>query len=130
MYEQTARELMTLEGIKLQYFTGAKNPAAIEPAALLAPLSNVNMQLAFFRSNRTKEAVFPPFQAYFREHQPSSLAVWEKNDPFFVPPGAEAFKQGVPSAEVHLIDASHFALETNFLEIANIIGKFLSKKDL
>ena len=70
-------------------------------------------------------ALYPEFQAYFRKHRPPLLAVWGKNDPFFLPAGAEAFKRDNPSAEVHLYDTGHFALETHVHQIAAVIRDFL-----
>jgi pimeloyl-ACP methyl ester carboxylesterase len=55
------------------------------------------------------------------------LAIWGKNDPFFLPPGAEAFKRDVPDAVVKFVDAGHFALETHADEIAKAIREFLAK---
>jgi pimeloyl-ACP methyl ester carboxylesterase len=68
-------------------------------------------------------ALYPKFQAYFRTHRPPLLAVWGKNDPFFLSQGAEAFRRGNPDAEVHLFDTGHFALETHAPEIARTILK-------
>ena len=70
-------------------------------------------------------ALYSAFQAYFREHQPKLLAIWGKNDPFFLPPGAEAYKRDLPNAEVRFLDTGHFALETHAEEIATAIVDFL-----
>ena len=83
------------------------------------------IQLDLILSYRTNVALYPAFQAYFREHQPKLLAVWGKNDGFFLPPGAEAFKRDLPQAEVHFFDTGHFALETHHQEIAAHIRRFL-----
>ena len=69
--------------------------------------------------------LYPEFQAYFRKYQPPLLAVWGRNDPFFLPAGAEAFKRDIPAAEVHFYDTGHFALETHAPEIASAITQFL-----
>jgi pimeloyl-ACP methyl ester carboxylesterase len=68
--------------------------------------------------------VYPDFHAYFRNHQPPLLAVWGKNDPFFLPAGAEAFKRDIPNADVRFFDTGHFALETHAAEIAAAIREF------
>ena len=73
-------------------------------------------------------ALYPKFQEYFRSNHPPMLAVWGKHDPFFLPPGAEAFKRDNPSAEVHFFDTGHFALETHAQEIALAIRDFLGRK--
>ena len=73
-------------------------------------------------------ALYPAFQDYFRTRKPPLLAVWGKNDPFFLPLGAEAFKRDNANAEVRFYDTGHFALETHAEEIATAIGDFLSRK--
>ena len=70
--------------------------------------------------------LYPEFQAYFREHQPKLLAVWGKNDPSFIPAGAEAFKRDLPDAIVKYVDSGHFALESHHTEIAGYIKEFLN----
>ena len=131
-YEEAARAVITFEGTKMQYTTGAKDPSVIEPesftldAALLAAPGQVDVQLGFFRDYKNNIPLYAPFQAYLREYQPPLLAVWGKNDPFFGPDGATAFKKDVPSAEVHLLDAGHFILETNLFEVVGIVEKFLA----
>jgi pimeloyl-ACP methyl ester carboxylesterase len=85
------------------------------------------IQLDLFGDYRTNVALYPKFQSYFREHKPPLLAVWGKNDPFFLPPGAEAFKRDIPNAEVRFFDTGHFALETHGDEIAVAIRSFLSR---
>ena len=76
---------------------------------------------------RTNVALYPEFQKYLRENQPPLLAVWGKNDPSFIPAGAEAFKKDLPNAEIHLVDSGHFALESHVEEIASYIIPFLKK---
>lgn len=76
---------------------------------------------------RTNVALYPEFQKYLREHQPPLLAVWGKNDPSFIPAGAEAFKKDLPKAEVHFVDSGHFALESHVEEIASIMIPFLKE---
>ena len=78
-----------------------------------------------FGDYKSNVALYPSFQDYFRTHQPPLLAVWGKNDPFFLPPGAEAFKRDNPSAVVRFFDTGHFALETHAREIAESIRDFL-----
>jgi pimeloyl-ACP methyl ester carboxylesterase len=84
------------------------------------------VQLDLFRDYRSNVALYPAFQQYFRTHQPPLLAVWGKNDPFFLPPGAEAFKRDIAGAEVRFFDTGHFALETHATEIAAAIAEFLA----
>jgi len=84
------------------------------------------IQLDLILSYRTNVALYPAFQAYFRAHQPPLLAIWGRNDAFFLPAGAEAFRRDLPKAEVHLLDTGHFALETHHQEIAAAIRRFLA----
>jgi pimeloyl-ACP methyl ester carboxylesterase len=85
------------------------------------------IQLDLFGDYQTNVALYPKFQSYFREHKPPLLAVWGKNDPFFLPPGAEAFKRDIPNADVRFFDTGHFALETHGDEIAVAIRSFFSR---
>jgi pimeloyl-ACP methyl ester carboxylesterase len=85
------------------------------------------VQLDLFGDYKSNVALYPAFQQYFRRHKPPFLAVWGKNDPFFLPSGAEAFKRDIASAQVHFFDTGHFALETHCEEIAEAIRDFLSR---
>ena len=85
------------------------------------------MQLDLFGDYKSNVALYPEFQAYFRKHKPPFLAAWGKNDPFFLQPGAEAFKRDIPDADVRFFDTGHFALETHCDEIAAAIRNFLSR---
>ncbi len=71
--------------------------------------------------------MYGQMQAYLREYRPPVLAIWGKNDPFFVPAGAEAFKRDVPSAEICFVDSGHFALETHAKEIGAAMRDFLKQ---
>ncbi len=82
-------------------------------------------QLDLFGDYKTNVALYPTFQKYFRDHKPPLLAVWGKNDPFFLPAGAEAFKRDISGAVVRFFDTGHFALETHAAEIATAIREFL-----
>jgi pimeloyl-ACP methyl ester carboxylesterase len=84
-------------------------------------------QLDLLLDYASNVALYPQFQAYFRKHKPPLLAVWGKNDPFFVPAGAEAFRRDNPQAEIHLYPTGHFALETHCQEIALAIRDFLDR---
>jgi pimeloyl-ACP methyl ester carboxylesterase len=71
--------------------------------------------------------LYAAFQKFFRDVQPPTLAIWGKNDPFFIPPGAEAYKRDIPGAEVHLLDTGHFALETHLEQITEAMRDFLER---
>ncbi|CAF9922361.1 hypothetical protein IMSHALPRED_005668 [Imshaugia aleurites] len=135
-YEIVRNGVLTLEATAYQYTAGVPpdDLPLVDPAAYTYDfLKNVqspadqDRQLALFYDYRTNVAKYPAFQAYFRESQVPLLAVWGKNDPSFVPAGAEAFKKDLPRAEVMFVDAGHFALETKVEEIAAETLKFLNK---
>ena len=85
------------------------------------------VQLDLFGDYKSNVALYPTFQQYFRTRKPPFLAVWGRNDPFFIPAGAEAFKRDMPSAVVRFFDTGHFALETHASEIAAAIRDFLPR---
>jgi pimeloyl-ACP methyl ester carboxylesterase len=84
------------------------------------------IQLDLLGDYKSNVAIYPTFQNYFRTHKPPLLAVWGKNDPFFLPQGAEAFTRDIPGAVVHFFDIGHFALETHAKEIGAEIRDFLA----
>ena len=87
------------------------------------------VQLDLFGDYKSNVALYPTFQQYFRTRKPPFLAVWGRNDPFFLPAGAEAFKRDMPGAVVRFFDTGHFALETHASEIAAAIRDFLPRSE-
>jgi pimeloyl-ACP methyl ester carboxylesterase len=128
------REFLTPEATKSQYLYGVEDETLVAPetyaldSALLARPGNDEIQLDLFLDYASNVALYPEFQEYFRTKRPPLLAVWGKNDQFFLPPGAEAFKRDNPAAEVHFYNTGHFALETHAQEIASAIREFLGRK--
>jgi pimeloyl-ACP methyl ester carboxylesterase len=128
------REFLTPEATKSQYLYGVSDASLVAPeayeldSALLRRPGNDEIQLDLFLDYASNVALYPKFQEYFRSKQPPTLAVWGNSDPFFLPPGAEAFKRDNPGAEVHLFETGHFALETHAQEIGNAIRDFLGRK--
>jgi pimeloyl-ACP methyl ester carboxylesterase len=84
--------------------------------------------LTLSSTTRSNVARYPAFQEYFRTHRPPLLAIWGKNDPFFRPPGAEAYRRDIPDAEVRFLETGHFALETHAAEIGQAIRDFLARR--
>jgi pimeloyl-ACP methyl ester carboxylesterase len=127
------RAFLTPETTSWQYTHGVTDPTTVSPDGqnldnfYLARPGADEVQLDLFGDYKSNVALYPSFQQYFRTRKPPLLAVWGKNDPFFLPPGAEAFRRDVPEAEVCFFDTGHFALETHYTEIARVIGDFLSK---
>jgi pimeloyl-ACP methyl ester carboxylesterase len=127
------RAFLSPETTRWQYVHGVADESAVAPeaytldTALLARPGNDEIQLDLFLDYASNVALYPKFQQYFRTHRPPLLAVWGRNDPFFLPPGAEAFKRDNPRAEVQFFDTGHFALETHAGEIGAAISAFLGK---
>jgi len=125
------RAFLTPEITRWQYTHGVPDPTIVSPDGqnldnyYLARPGADEIQLDLFGDYKSNVALYPSFQEYFRKNQPPFLAVWGKNDPFFLPPGAEAFKRDIPGAVVRFLDTGHFALETHALEIAESIRDFL-----
>jgi pimeloyl-ACP methyl ester carboxylesterase len=126
------RTFLTPETTRWQYTHGVADETTVAPDGLsldnfyLARPGADEVQLDLFGDYKSNVALYPTFQKYFRTHKPPLLAVWGKNDPFFLPPGAEAFKRDIPGAVVRFLDTGHFALETHASEIAAAIRGFLA----
>jgi pimeloyl-ACP methyl ester carboxylesterase len=116
-----------------QYTHGAPDASAVSPDGYsldnhyLARPGADEVQLDLLGDYKSNVTLYPEFQNYFRTHKPPFLAVWGKNDPFFIPPGAEAFKRDIPKADVRFFETGHFALETHSVEIAAAIADFLAR---
>ena len=128
--EVIAKNVLTLEGTRWQYTHGVPNADSVAPEsytldmALMERPGNKDIQLDLFLNYASNVALYPMFQEYFRKSKPPLLAIWGKNDPFFIPAGAEAFRRDIPSAQVKMLDTGHFALETHVVEIATAMREF------
>jgi pimeloyl-ACP methyl ester carboxylesterase len=128
---EALRGFLTPDATRWQYTHGVPDPTLVSPDGqnldnfYLARPGSDDVQLDLFGDYKSNVALYPLFQSYFRTHKPPFLAVWGKNDPFFIPPGAEAFKRDNPNAVVQFFDTGHFALETHAKEIAESIRAFL-----
>jgi pimeloyl-ACP methyl ester carboxylesterase len=129
--EVLRKNILTLEGTRWQYTHGVANPESVPPesytldTALLERPGNKEIQLDLFLDYASNVKLYPKFQEYFRKSKPPLLAIWGKNDPFFVPAGAEAFRKDIPTASVQFLDTGHFAIETHVVEIASAMKDFL-----
>jgi pimeloyl-ACP methyl ester carboxylesterase len=127
------RNFLTPETTLFQYTHGVSDPSLVSPDGrslddhYLARPGAHEAQLDLLLDYASNVALYPDFHAYFRNHQPPLLAAWGRNDPFFLPAGAEAFKRDIPNADVRFFDTGHFALETHCAEIAAAIHEFLSR---
>jgi len=124
------RARMSLDGVKAAYFHGVADPSRIEPetytldAAILARPGNADLQIDLKLDYKRNIARYPLYQDFLRSRQPKLLANWGRNDPFFIPPGAEAFKRDIPEARIVFVDTGHFVLETHVDIVAAEIRGF------
>ena len=130
---EALRNFLAPDSVKWQYVHGVPDETLIAPetytldSALMARPGNQEIQLNLLLDYANNVALYPKFQAYLRSKRPPLLAVWGKNDPFFLPPGAEAFKRDIPDAEIQFLDTGHFAIETHHAQIAGAIRDFLGR---
>jgi pimeloyl-ACP methyl ester carboxylesterase len=132
-HRNAIRPYLALEGMKHEYGVGVPDPSLIDPAgytldsAILALPGHVDIQLDLFLDYENNVKMYPDFQHYFRTAKPPLLAIWGKFDPYFIPPGAEAFKRDIPTATIQFLPTGHFALETHLEEIVVTIRPFLQQ---
>ena len=125
--------LLTVEATKWQYTNGVRNPETIAPENwfndqyLMDRPGNKDIQLQLFYDYGSNPPLYPKWQAYFREFQPSTLIVWGKNDYIFPKEGAHPYKHDLNNIEFHLLDTGHFALEEDGDKIAYLITCFMAK---
>ncbi|AXK80178.1 alpha/beta hydrolase [Pseudolabrys taiwanensis] len=128
------RGFLTPETTLFQYTHGVPDPATVSPDGrslddfYLARPGNADIQLDLMLDYQSNIEAYPSFHDYFRKHSPPFIALWGRNDPFFLPAGAEAFKRDLPQAEVRFFDTGHFALETHAAEIGAAIREFLPRR--
>lgn len=132
-HRQATRSSLSDEAIRFQHEHGAPGGSVCPDAYLLDTYfmhrpDAYEIQLDLILSYRTNVELYPAFQTYLHTYRPPLLAVWGKHDAFFLPLGAEAYKRDVPDAEIHLLDAGHFALDTHHQEIGALVRDFLSRK--
>jgi pimeloyl-ACP methyl ester carboxylesterase len=129
---EAIRSLVQPQTTVWQYTHGVPDPSLVSPDGYtldnyyLARPGAHDVQLDLFLDYASNVALYPEFQKYFRTRQPPLLAIWGRNDPFFLPAGAEAFKRDIAAAEIQLLDTGHFALETHASEIATAVRGFLT----
>jgi len=129
---EALRKFNSLDMLKWQYVEGVKDTSTVAPDGYLLAHEAIErigvdpqMDLLVDYGQNIKQ--YAQLHAYFRQHQPPLLAIWGKNDPFFLPPGAEAFKRDNPKAQVRFLDSGHFAIETHGAEIAQAMRTFLDR---
>lgn len=130
---EALRTFLKPETTLWQYTHGVPDAALVSPDGYsldnyyLARTGADEVQLDLLGDYKTNVALYPRFQEYFRKQKPRLLAIWGKNDPFFLPAGAEAFKRDIPGAVIRFLDTGHFALETHAVEVAAAVRDFLTR---
>jgi pimeloyl-ACP methyl ester carboxylesterase len=130
-HRDAIRTLVQPETTIWQYTHGVPDPTLVSPDGYTLDNHYLDrpgaheIQLDLFLDYATNVELYPQFQEYFRARQPPLLAIWGRNDPFFLPAGAEAFRRDIPAADIRLLDTGHFALETHASEVATAIRGFL-----
>ncbi len=123
----------TPASIKWQYLEGVPDPTLVAPDGYtleglqVSRPGNAEIQLDLVLDYASNVALYPTFQAYFRQYQPPLLAVWGQHDPFFLPAGAQAWARDIPGADIRFYDTGHFALETHGQVIIPAIREFLDR---
>ncbi|TDP38420.1 alpha/beta fold hydrolase [Nocardia ignorata] len=134
-HEPEVRKLLAADATKWQYTHGvpADRLSLVSPdtwtldQAYLDRPGNKEIQLDLFADYKNNLDGYPEFQKYFAEHRPPTLIAWGEHDEIFGADGARAYLRDLPDAELHLLDAGHFALETHGPEIAALIRDFLGR---
>ena len=132
-HRDALQDFPTPASIKWQYLEGVSDPSVVSPDGYtleglqISRPGNADIQLDLVLDYASNVAMYPKFQAYFRQYQPPLLAVWGKHDPFFLPAGAEAWKRDLPKADIRFYDTGHFALETHGRVIIPVIREFLDE---
>ena len=131
--EAVVRDALGLDAIRWQYLHGVPDPTVVSPDtwshdhALIQRPGNDAIQLRLFRDYTSNVELDPQVQEYFRTSRVPLLAVWGANDEIFGPEGARAFADDLPDAEIHLLDAGHFALESDLDTVAGYSRAFLDR---
>jgi len=126
--------LLTIEGTKWHYLHGVSDPSKISPDNWVIDQANQDrpgnkdIQLSILYNAKRNLDVYEDWQEYFRKYQPPTLITWGKNDGIFTVEGAELFKRDIPSAELHLLDTGHFALEEEGVRIGSLMHEFLDRR--
>jgi pimeloyl-ACP methyl ester carboxylesterase len=118
---------------KQRHLGSNPNPETLDPDrwtdefAFLRRPGEADIQIDLFYDYRTNVTSYPTWGAWLRLHQPPTLIIWGKYDPSFLVAEAAAYQRDLPGAEVHILDAGHFALYEKPDEIAKLVGDFLGR---
>ncbi len=132
-HPEVLNAFLSFEATKVRHLAGTSHPDRYDPGTWISEYADLSrpgqreIQADLLYDYRTNVAFYPKWQSWLRCHQPPTLVVWGENDPSFIAPGAEAYRQDLPNAEIHLLDAGHFALDERTDEIADLILQFMAK---
>jgi len=132
-HPEVLNAFLSFEATKVRHLAGTSYPDRYDPGTWISEYADLSrpgqreIQADLLYDYRTNVAFYPKWQSWLRCHQPPTLVVWGENDPSFIAPGAEAYRRDLPNAEIHLLDAGHFALDERTDEIADLILKFMAK---
>jgi len=125
--------LISPEATRLRHLGTSPHPERYDPdlwtdeTAFLAQPGQVQIQSDLFYDYRTNVASYPAWQAWLRARRPPTLVAWGRYDPSFAVGGAEAYRRDLPDAEIHVLDAGHFALDEAADEVAALMRGFLGR---
>ena len=132
-HPEVLNAFLSFEATKERHLAGTSHPDRYDPDTWISEYADLSrpgqreIQGDLLYDYRTNVAFYPKWQGWLRDHQPPTLVVWGEHDPSFIAPGAEAFRRDLPNAEIHLLDAGHFALDEKTDEIADLILQFMAK---
>jgi pimeloyl-ACP methyl ester carboxylesterase len=132
-HPEVVDNFLSFEATKQRHVAGTSHPEAYDPASWTEEFAHLSqpgqheVQADMLYDYRTNVASYTAWQAWLRQHQPPTLVVWGANDPSFIAAGATAYRADLPNAEIHLLDAGHFALEEKNDEIARLILDFMAR---
>ncbi len=132
-HPEVLNAFLSFEATKDRHVAGTSHPDRYDPDTWISEYADLSrpgereIQADLLYDYRTNVASYPRWQAWLRNHQPPTLVVWGENDPSFIAPVAEAFRSDLPNAEIHLLDAGHFALDEQTDAIADLILRFMAK---
>jgi pimeloyl-ACP methyl ester carboxylesterase len=127
------RDFLTVEATRWQYTHGVPHPELVSPDGwttdqyFLDRKGNDEIQLDLFLSYGSNPPLYPQWQEYFRKYQPPVLIIWGGNDQIFPAAGAEPYKRDLKTLDFHLLNAGHFALESDGDLIARLMRDFLGR---
>lgn len=131
--DDVRRDLLIASATRSQYEDGTTDPALVDPSNwtldqhFLDLPGRKDAQVALALDYKSNLALYSRWQAWLREHQPPTLVVWGRGDPFFIEPGARAYLRDLPDAELHVLDTGHFALEESVPYVAPLVAGFLDR---